>query len=108
MLGFLFHSEYNGLDVIRYLKGISDTQETLMNEEAKHNLPSIVNHVDIPVYFVMGKFDYMTSVNAAKDYYEDLTAPVKNFVLFENSAHYPQFEEEERFNAWLNQNFQFD
>ncbi|WP_159887724.1 alpha/beta fold hydrolase [Paenibacillus puerhi] len=105
VLGFLFHSEYNGLDVIRYLRGISVTQETLLNEKAKRNLPNMVDHVELPVYFVMGKFDYMTSLNAAKDYYEDLTAPIKDFVLFENSAHYPQFEEKERFNAWLNQTF---
>jgi L-proline amide hydrolase len=55
----------------------------------------------IPVYFVMGQYDYMTSVNAAIEYFEVLEAPKKEFVIFEKSAHYPQFEEEELFVEWL-------
>ena len=105
LIGFLLNSEYNGLDVIRYLRGIFVTQETLLNEEAQHNIPYIVNQVDLPVYFVMGKFDYMTSVNAAKNYYDSLEAPVKEFIVFEESAHYPQFEEKEKFTVWLNKTF---
>jgi len=104
-LGFLFGPEYHGLDVIRYFKGISVSQDILLEEEAKTNIPRIVDRLDIPAYFVMGKYDYMTSVNAAKDYFDMLKAPVKDFVLFEKSAHYPQFEEKERFAEWLNQTF---
>lgn len=103
--GFLLNSEYNGLDVIRFLRGISVTQETLLNEEAHHNIPDIINRVDLPVYFVMGKFDYMTSVKAAKNYYDSLEAPVKELIIFEESAHYPQFEEKEKFAIWLNKTF---
>ena len=53
----------------------------------------------------MGKYDYMTSVNAAKNYYESLEAPKKEFIVFEESAHYPQFEEKEKFNVWLKNTF---
>ena len=105
LMGFLFHSEYNGLDVIRYLRGVSVTQEKLLNEAAQHNITEIVKQVHVPIYFVMGKFDYMTSVNAAKDYYSSLEAPVKEFVIFNESAHYPQFEEKEKFTEWLNKIF---
>ncbi len=103
--GFLFNTEYNGLDVIRYLRGIHATQEALLNEGTKHNITEIVNQVDLPVYFVMGKFDYMTSVNAAKSYYDRIEAPIKKFTVFEESAHYPQFEEKEKFNQWINKVF---
>ncbi|MCL1694503.1 alpha/beta fold hydrolase [Lysinibacillus sp. BPa_S21] len=103
--GFLLNTEYNGLDVIRYLRGINITQENLLNEEAQHNIPDIVKKVDLPVYFVMGKFDYMTSVNAAKNYFDKLEAPIKEFIIFEESAHYPQFEEKEKFTGWLNKTF---
>ncbi|MNG17606.1 hypothetical protein D3C84_1016060 [compost metagenome] len=51
---------------------------------------------------VMGQYDYMTSVNAANDYFDVLEAPKKEFVVFKNSAHYPQFEEKELFAEWLN------
>ena len=105
LTGFLLNSEYNGLDVIRYLRGISVTQEMLLNEQAQQNLPEIINKVDLPIFFVMGKYDYMTSVNAAKNYYESLEAPKKEFIVFEESAHYPQFEEKEKFNVWLKNTF---
>ena len=103
--GFLFNSEYNGLDVIRYLRGIHVTQEALLNEGVKHNITNIVYQVDLPIFFGMGKFDYMTSVNAAKNYYDSLEPPIKDFVIFEESAHYPQFEEKEKFNEWINKIF---
>ena len=51
---------------LNYLRGIHVTQEALLKEGTKHNIPDLVKQVDLPVYFVMGKFDYMTSVNAAK------------------------------------------
>ena len=103
--GFLFNSEYNGLDVIRYLRGIHVTQEALLNEGSKHTISEIVDQVDVPIFFVMGKFDYMTSVNAAKTYYDSMKAPMKAFIVFEESAHYPQFEEKENFARWLNKTF---
>ena len=43
----------------------------------------------------------MTSTNAAKAYYDNLDASIKDFVVFEHSAHYPQFEEEALFADWL-------
>lgn len=101
LLGFLTSPEYNLLDVIRYFKGISATQEILLDEEKEKDITTIVNKIDIPLYFVMGKYDYMTSTNAAKEYYDNLDAPIKDFAIFEYSAHYPQFEEEILFADWL-------
>lgn len=99
--GFLLRPEYNLLDVIRFLQGVSATQGMLMAEEARTNIVQIVQKLEIPVYFVMGKYDYMTSARAAKEYFDALEAPVKDFVLFQQSAHYPQFEEKEFFSTWL-------
>ncbi|MBS4209497.1 alpha/beta hydrolase [Bacillus sp. FJAT-50079] len=99
--GFLFKPEYNLLDMIRFFKGVSISQDVLLTEERNNNITSIVDHLDIPAYFVMGKYDYMTSVNAAMEYFKELEAPVKDFVIFDRSAHYPQFEEKEQFAEWL-------
>lgn len=100
--GFLVNREYNLLDVIRYLKGVSISQQILLEEESKHPIIDIVDRLEIPFYFVMGQYDYMTSVNAARNYYNTLKAPKKDFVIFKESAHYPQFEEKELFAEWLN------
>ncbi|WP_227793505.1 alpha/beta fold hydrolase [Paenibacillus guangzhouensis] len=99
--GFLWNREYNLLDVIRYLQGVALSQKILLDEERKYPITELVNHVDIPVYFVMGRYDYMTSAHAARAYFDTLRAPVKDFITFEKSAHYPQFEEKELFSDWL-------
>ncbi|MBY0121789.1 alpha/beta hydrolase [Bacillus sp. S/N-304-OC-R1] len=105
-LGFLFSPEYNFLDVVRYLKGVSVSQSILLPEERQHSITSLVDRIEIPCFFVMGQYDYMTSVNAAKAYFNRLEAPEKDFVIFGISAHYPQFEEKKEFAAWLNQRWE--
>lgn len=54
----------------------------------------------------MGKYDGMTSPESAKEYLNSLTGEgMKEFVLFNESAHYPQFEEEEKFCEWMKNTF---
>ncbi|WP_405132077.1 alpha/beta hydrolase [Paenibacillus sp. FSL H8-0317] len=100
--GFLLNPEYNGLDMIRFYSGMFSSQDILLKEAFDQNLPDIVDHLEIPTYFVMGKYDYMTTANAARDYFDVLDAPIKDFIIFNESAHYPQFEEKEKFVKWLN------
>jgi pimeloyl-ACP methyl ester carboxylesterase len=52
-----------------------------------------VPELDLPVYFLEGKYDYTCSYTEAKSYFETLKAPVKGFYSFEQSAHSPIFEE---------------
>ncbi|WP_339241867.1 alpha/beta hydrolase [Paenibacillus sp. FSL R5-0517] len=99
--GFLLNPEYNGLDMIRFYSGMFSSQDILLREAFDQNLPDIVDHLEIPSYFVMGKYDYMTTTNAARDYFKGLDAPIKDFVVFNESAHYPQFEEKDKFLNWL-------
>ncbi|MDR6716424.1 alpha/beta hydrolase [Paenibacillus sp. 2003] len=103
--GFLLNPEYNGLDMIRFYTGMFSSQDILLKEAFDQNLPDIVDHLEIPTYFVTGKYDYMTTANAARDYFKVLDAPIKDFVVFNESAHYPQFEEKEKFVKWLNELF---
>ncbi|WP_343216329.1 alpha/beta hydrolase [Clostridium simiarum] len=99
--GFLFGSEYNLLDVIRYSLGVNYSQKTLLKEQFEKPLPGIVKSIKIPCYFIMGEYDYMTSTKAAKSYFNNLDADKKEFIIYENSAHYPQFEEKEKFAKWM-------
>ncbi len=55
-----------------------------------------VKSLEIPVYFVAGKYDYTCCTELQKKYYDSLKAPEKAFYLFENSAHSPLYEEYER------------
>jgi pimeloyl-ACP methyl ester carboxylesterase len=55
-----------------------------------------VTDLEIPIYFLHGVYDYTCAYPLAKDYFENLEAPVKGFYTFENSAHSPMFEEPEK------------
>lgn len=98
--GFLTHPEYNLLDVVRYLRGVSVSQ-VLETEAINNPLPSLVTDIKIPCYFVMGQYDHMTSTQSAKEYFDSITVDKKEFKLYSNSAHYPQFEEEDKYSEWL-------
>ncbi|MCL1696781.1 MULTISPECIES: alpha/beta hydrolase [unclassified Lysinibacillus] len=97
----LLSREYNLLDFIRYNNGAANSQEPLVKETLDKPLSKIVTKLELPFYFVMGKYDAMTSSNAAKKYFDMLEADQKGFISFEESAHYPQFEEKEKFYNWM-------
>ncbi len=100
--GFLFGSEYNLLDTIRFYVASGKYQEELIMEALKNPITDIVTEIDIPVYFVMGKYDCMTSPEAAEVYLNKLTGQAPHeMIIFENSAHYPQLEEKEKFYNWM-------
>ncbi|SDM92254.1 alpha/beta hydrolase [Bacillus sp. OK048] len=104
-ISVLFSSEYNLLDVIRYNVGMGYSQKMLLKDLLENPLPSKVTELELPFYFIMGKYDYMTSSNAAKKYFDRIEADRKEFIAFEQSAHYPQFEEKEKFYQWMSDTF---
>ncbi|WP_042351503.1 alpha/beta fold hydrolase [Bacillus massiliigorillae] len=100
-LSMLLSEEYNLLDVIRYNVGAGYSQKFLVKEVLQNPIPEKVTKLDLPVYFVMGKYDYMTTSKAAKKYFDSIEANQKAFITFDKSAHYPQFEEKEKFFEWM-------
>lgn len=105
LVNLMFTSEYNLLDAIRYNKGMNASQGKLIEEVFKHPLPTLVNKLELPFYFVMGDYDFMTSSHAARDYFDSIDAKHKEFLPYAESAHYPQYEEKERFVKWMSDTF---
>lgn len=106
LLAFAFGCEYNLLDAARYYTAARRYQDGLAMEALRNPLSSIVTELELPVYFLMGKYDGMTSPEAAEEYLSKLGGSgERRFVLFENSAHYPQFEEREKFDKWMIESF---
>ena len=100
--GLLFSPEYNLSDVIRYAKGLLVSDHTLWKEIVQGNLPQEVPELKIPCYFVTGKYDHLTPIQTSNNYFNTIIAPSKEFVVFNDSAHFPHFEEEERFFNFIN------
>ncbi|MEY9969706.1 pimeloyl-ACP methyl ester carboxylesterase [Lysinibacillus sp. RC46] len=64
--------------------------QELKKEIILTNFFDSVKSIDIPVYFIQGKYDKQTNYELAKQYYELIDAPNgKEFITLEHSAHYP-------------------
>jgi pimeloyl-ACP methyl ester carboxylesterase len=69
--------------------GVSILWDTILVTDISKQVPEI----KIPVYFFHGIYDYTVSYPLAKNYFEQIKAPIKGFYTFNNSAHSPIFEE---------------
>jgi len=69
---------------------------SLWSEMMVIDLRTQILNLEIPVYFLNGKYDYTVSSSMAKEYFDNIQAPVKGFYWFDQSAHSPLFEEPEK------------
>lgn len=60
-----------------------------------------IDSLEVPVFFFLGRHDHVTPSGLAAGYFDRLQAPLKGLVWFERSAHFPFFEEPERFRTEL-------
>lgn len=105
-LAFLFGTEYNLSDAAGFYIASMKYQDGLIKEALDYPISEIVTELDIPVFFVMGKYDGMTSPEAANEYLDSIGGEGgREMVIFEESAHYPQFEEKQEFNRWMRETF---
>ncbi len=56
-----------------------------------------IREYKIPVYFFVGTNDYTTPFELIEDYFQIIKAPKKQTIYFDNSDHFPFFEEPEKF-----------
>ncbi len=52
----------------------------------------------ISLYFIQGKFDFITNTSLVKTYFNKIKAPEKKLYIFNKSGHYPFIEEPNKFN----------
>jgi pimeloyl-ACP methyl ester carboxylesterase len=94
-------SDYSTADVVRTVRGVAETQAALLPELADMDLLLDLPRIDVPVVIAQGRLDQVAPAEAAQRYFDALTAPSKQLVWFDNSAHTPQLEEPERFRDLL-------
>lgn len=93
--------EYTLGDKMNYGIGSLFSLEHLWDDVITDNLFESIDTVQIPVYLFQGTYDYQTSYIVAKEFYDQLKAPEKQFFTFENSAHCPIFDDTDRFNKMI-------
>ena len=91
--------EYSVLDYWRLLQGMNRGGGPMHQggRMAGFDFIESIPALEVPIYFFMGRNDHNTPLALAQEYYEALSAPHKELVVFENSAHTPFLAEAERF-----------
>jgi len=93
--------EYSWPEKLRYNRAAERSFDLLYADLLSVNLTETVPQVEVPVFFAEGRYDQMAPVEVAERYFTRLVAPTKEWLLFENSAHFPHWEERERFHKLL-------
>lgn len=97
ILGSIFSPEYTGVDGIKFALGSKFTADTMWGHNLDLNFIKDIPEVKVPIYFCAGRYDYNTPSELIEKYYNQITAPDKELIWFEESAHFPHFEEAEKF-----------
>ncbi len=93
--------EYSLRDKVHMFLGPRDTFPLVYPQLAGINLEAQVPRLEVPVWFMLGREDFVTPSEIAARYFDRLEAPRKTLVWFEHSGHSPQFEEPGKFNSVL-------
>ena len=89
--------EYTLRDALNVKKGADLVGCEMKYDVAPKPLEGEIRKIDVPVFFFLGRRDLDTSSELAVQYLDRLDAPLKRIVWFEKSAHFPFFEEPDRF-----------
>lgn len=90
---------YGVSDFIRFFKGIQFTlkKSGMIRELYGYDLFSLIPEVNVPLYFLAGRYDYNTPWKLVEEYCRHVRAPIKKLIWFEHSAHSPNIEEKDKF-----------
>lgn len=89
--------EYSLMDKINYQRGIDFSLDAMIKEIHGKNMIRDVPVLKMPVFMVMGERDYNTPVSLAREYFNVLEAPFKEFILVPLAAHNVHHEKPEEF-----------
>lgn len=104
VLSFLISPEYSLIEGIRSVrfKGREFTMNSMHEEIKRIELEKEIDSINVPIYFFEGEYDFATSAAPVEKFYENLAAPIgKEFIVFEESAHFMMIEEKEKYEQLL-------
>ncbi len=101
----LLAPEYTLQDALNVAKGSSYSSTNMNYNVLNNSIYYEIKEYKIPIFFLVGKSDYTTPSELVEEYFNLITAPKKELIYFENSAHFPFYEEPEIFCSTINEIF---
>lgn len=93
---FIKSSEYSFYNIYKRQKGCVQAIESFWPELMDINFENML-YFEVPVIFIEGKYDYHVSSKNVEEYYNCIKTE-KYLYIFNNSAHFPQWEEYSKYN----------
>lgn len=101
-IGWMISSvEYSWPEKLGYTRAAERAFSLLLPDLLSIDLATSVPAVAVPVYFAVGRHDYLAPTEVSRAFFSRLVAPQKEWIWFEKSAHFPQWEEVEKFHDLL-------
>ncbi len=95
-LKLLLPPEFSSLEVIRSFPKRKSIGEALWPELHRMDLNALVPALPVPGFFLIGRFDTVTPPAVTRLYFDRLSAPQKEWIWFDHSAHTVVLDEPEK------------
>ena len=79
---------FKGYTVMEKLNIYKGSMLSLEHIQASENIMNDFTKQEVPFFIIMGEYDFQTTANLAREFYDKMDAPIKEFVLFKNAAHF--------------------
>jgi pimeloyl-ACP methyl ester carboxylesterase len=97
MFDSLAAPEYGLLDKVNWLRGLVEVFDHVYPQLADVEFRTQATELDVPVYFIVGRWDVNAMTALVEDYYAVLDAPHKELIWFEGGMHPPIWDEPQHF-----------
>lgn len=97
----LASSEYSLSDAMNVQRAVAFTHRNFVYDGPTRPLDQSVHALKSPIYLFEGRRDLVAPTSCASQLFDEITAPHKQWVWFERSAHFPFLEEPEKFHDEL-------
>ena len=100
LISGLLAPEYSLFDALNIASGSSFSSQSMIYDMPR-DLPASEWQFDVPVAVIMGRHDMVTPTQLAREYYDRIEAPTKAWYVFDETSHFPHFEQPRKFTKTL-------
>jgi pimeloyl-ACP methyl ester carboxylesterase len=85
--------EYGLVDKVNWLRGLMGVFNVVYPQLKDLDFTTQAAEIEVPVYFLVGRYDVNAMASLVERYYDVLDAPYKELIWFEKSGHPPLYSE---------------
>jgi proline iminopeptidase len=89
--------EFSLMDRVNAVRGMFDVNWFVYPQLQEHDFRRDVPRLEVPVTLVLGRYEARGRVVPATEWFEQLQAPSKELIVFDDSGHRPSFEQPDDF-----------